>query len=65
LLNRDRRIRRGNQFGDDLAGDLDRLLERKHAGAQVPNQAGGDDDQKQAGHDREIYLQIEASHFSH
>ncbi len=37
LLNRARRIRRGNQFGDHSARDLERLLERENAGAEVPD----------------------------
>ncbi len=64
LLNHARCIRRGHQFGDHSARNLERLLERENAGAEVPDQTRGEHDQKQARHDGEINLKIEASHCS-
>jgi hypothetical protein len=62
LLHRERRIRHRDKFGDDFAGNLERLAERGNARAEMPEHARREDDEDQASHDRQIYLKIEPFH---
>ena len=62
LLNLARRLRRRNELGGDLAGELERPVERRYIGDEVPDHAGRKDDQNQAADDGEVDLKVEAPH---